>query len=798
MNKKGLSNVVATILIVLLTLVATAIIWSFIKVTITENIEDVTGNEGAIGKAELFTIRFSIIPKTVKVTEDLNITFRLERKAGGGDVKVFPMIAIQDSSGNFAPIEKYSNTTIKELESITVDIKNNEFSLPTNPTKILVYPATLNRKGEIIIASFPSSTYDLTSPTPINETCIPQPEICDNLDNDCDREIDEDFPDLGTDCTVGIAECQNKGQYMCSSDNSKTECNVQPKEPIGEICTDGLDNDCDNKVDETDCSPDSDFDGLSDNDETFIYYTDPNFNDTDYDGLLDGEEITMHKTNPLNPDSDHDGLNDGYEINTLTNPLTKTNWDFTFNYQGTTHIRTQNGLGITDNKMGQLSTLPWMELTTLTYSYSSRDIDLLETARRGIVNWAEAGATHVGFAGNDEDSLTPGYQNAIVDELKQIADENNIEIVFGFKLNSLVKNWTEFFVPPSSGNKFDLFGQLIKNVTQHTGTTEFIIEAETPFLWIRNAYQSGELNLTQNDLDAFKGNIALLKKSGVTIHWWAPFFYVNENGDIPPEPERPMSSTEAIRYSYTKMFLAIHEVLGDEFGQMGGGGSSTTIHSLHDIVTVPYDNNRIQVFKQLESLGAYQYQQMTYNHRPYFYDYKWTWRKMRGPAYLITDISYLFGRDIDNTLFPNLPFNRVLLYPGGSNFDLSARVTTAFIQEGIHFNMIPRDDITNPGIDEGEKVTIIMSVYQEIPITLTFDVEYYDCEPTTQGCSQIDLTSSPDAPSFTTTEKQAVFAWKPDSTRGGTNKNHYWINFKVTNSTQTVGYPILITVDNTI
>ncbi len=77
----------------------------------------------------------------------------------------------------------------------------------------------------------------------------PQPEICDAQDNDCDGTTDEadSGGSLVIPCGSDIGECK-KGQYICINGQYTSECIGEIK-PSEEIC-DGLDNDCDNAVDE--------------------------------------------------------------------------------------------------------------------------------------------------------------------------------------------------------------------------------------------------------------------------------------------------------------------------------------------------------------------------------------------------------------------------------------------------------------------------------------------------------------------------------------------------------------------
>ena len=76
-----------------------------------------------------------------------------------------------------------------------------------------------------------------------------RPEVCDGQDNDCDDEIDEDFDDLDQVCAVGTGQCQADGVRVCNPAGDATECDAVPGAAAPELC-DGLDNDCDDEIDE--------------------------------------------------------------------------------------------------------------------------------------------------------------------------------------------------------------------------------------------------------------------------------------------------------------------------------------------------------------------------------------------------------------------------------------------------------------------------------------------------------------------------------------------------------------------
>ena len=77
----------------------------------------------------------------------------------------------------------------------------------------------------------------------------PTAEVCDNIDNNCDGSTDETFVNLGSSCSAGTGVCESAGTFICSQDGSTTVCNAQPGDETPEVC-DNVDNDCDGTTDE--------------------------------------------------------------------------------------------------------------------------------------------------------------------------------------------------------------------------------------------------------------------------------------------------------------------------------------------------------------------------------------------------------------------------------------------------------------------------------------------------------------------------------------------------------------------
>lgn len=74
------------------------------------------------------------------------------------------------------------------------------------------------------------------------------PEACDGKDNDCDDQIDEDF-ELDATCSAGMGVCAADGVTACNPDGTATVCDADVGTPQTEVC-DQLDNDCNGEVDD--------------------------------------------------------------------------------------------------------------------------------------------------------------------------------------------------------------------------------------------------------------------------------------------------------------------------------------------------------------------------------------------------------------------------------------------------------------------------------------------------------------------------------------------------------------------
>ena len=73
-------------------------------------------------------------------------------------------------------------------------------------------------------------------------------DTCDGIDDDCDGDLDEDYPDKMSSCAAGA--CASKGVISCSGGKVVDSCSARAQVSSDDATCNNVDEDCDGKVDE--------------------------------------------------------------------------------------------------------------------------------------------------------------------------------------------------------------------------------------------------------------------------------------------------------------------------------------------------------------------------------------------------------------------------------------------------------------------------------------------------------------------------------------------------------------------
>lgn len=271
MAKRGISNVVVTFLVILLSLSLVGVLSYVFRDSIESSFKS--------SSLSRYTLSFDIAPSSVFVNPNpKEVTFVLSRRAGAGEVEGFRII-ITDSTGTTQTLSGYESSSLSELSSMSV---RASYILSSPIVRLVVAPLIRSSSEGVVVGEFIADFSINAAGRVGSQSSRGQTFVCnDGIDNDNDGWIDFDGAGYSDRADPGCANPQgnseaNQGTFECGDgqDNADDEdtlidgyddgCDSYRDTDERNACNDGIDNDNDGKIDVEDAGC---FDTL-DNDES--------------------------------------------------------------------------------------------------------------------------------------------------------------------------------------------------------------------------------------------------------------------------------------------------------------------------------------------------------------------------------------------------------------------------------------------------------------------------------------------------------------------------------------------------
>jgi hypothetical protein len=219
-DTRGLSTIVATLLIILLTLVAVGIIWAVVRNVLNNNAQQIS-----LGK---FTVDLEIVAVyPSNGTTDTGV--KVKRNAGEGELEGI-IFSVFDGKQTHTFEENNVSLNPLEMKTFFVDYQGKIVSLS-------IYPIFATSSGKTTTGNI-ADTYSANSgndyiSSNCTSTCLPSTECGDN---GCGGVC-------GT-CSGSTPNCNSQGQ--CTSNPvGQANCSCQTTTCIGTTCSDGIGGNCD-------------------------------------------------------------------------------------------------------------------------------------------------------------------------------------------------------------------------------------------------------------------------------------------------------------------------------------------------------------------------------------------------------------------------------------------------------------------------------------------------------------------------------------------------------------------------